>query len=379
MVTAAALHHIRSFYLAYFAAMGLFLPFFPLYLTGRGLDVAMVGVVVGILSLSRVLAPPLIGQRLDRGEGAAPSGFIVTGSCVAALIAALFAPTDSIWLLALLVFLFGSLWSSMLPLADGLSVAVSESAAASYGRLRVWGSIGFVVASLVGGVLLGGERLMQFPFWIAGLMLAMALAARGFPAAIPDPHAASSAPLFAGPYLLLLATSLFMQASHGAYYGFYSLYLAEAGYSNWQISAFWILGVAAEIVLMWGWSRPMQQALPARLLSLCLLLAALRWLGIGLTDHWLLLALLQLLHAATFAAFHLSAVTLVRRYAPPGRRAVAQGWYAALGFGLGNTLGIVLCGVIAKSYGFPAAFFACAVMALIGIASARRLPPGRAD
>jgi len=165
-----------------------------------------------------------------------------------------------------------------------------------------------------------------------------------------------------------------MQASHGAYYGFYSLYLVELGFQGWQIGAFWVLGVAAEIVLMWTCSRYLQNAAPARVLGVCLVLAALRWLGIGMAQYWLWLVLLQLLHAATFAAFHISAVTWVRRLAPASRHAAAQGWYSACGFGMGTTVGIMACGWISEQSGYTAAFFACSAVAMLGLLSSACLP-----
>ncbi|MFQ5518789.1 MAG: MFS transporter, partial [Mariprofundus sp.] len=168
--------------------------------------------------------------------------------------------------------------------------------------------------------------------------------------------------------------SFLMQVSHGAYYGFFSLYLVEIGYSGWHIGAFWVLGVVAEIILMWGWSRPLQKAAPAWVLSVSLFLAALRWLGIGWTEAWYALVLLQLLHAASFAAFHLSAIAWVKRLAPAKRHATAQGWYSASGFGLGSTVGIMGCGVIVSQWGYTEAFFICAGVAVLGMLLALKLP-----
>lgn len=373
MVSTASLHHIRLFYAAYFGAMGLILPYFPVYLSVRGLDVASIGMITGLLALARVFSPPLVGHVLDQRQSS--SAFIFAASFLAGLLALLLPWTSHFWSLAVIVLGFGFLWSAVLPLTDGISIHVSEAAWADYGRLRVWGSIGFVLASLAGGVWLADTDIMSFPYWLCLLLLVTGIAARGFPVNIE--HVSRSGAVqeqFTAPFFALLVTSFLMQASHGAYYGFYSLYLVELGYDGWQVGAFWVLGVTAEIVLMWACSRFLQNAAPARVLGICLVLAALRWLGIGLTQFWLWLALLQLLHAATFAAFHISAVTWVKRLAPAHRHAAAQGWYSACGFGLGTTLGIMACGWISAQFGYGNAFFACGAVALLGLLPAVWLP-----
>lgn len=367
----AALAAICLFYAAYFAGMGLMLPYFPLYLAARDFDAVQVGLLVGALSLAKVVAPPLAGLALDRKGGGRR---FVAASMLAAALCMLVLPAAGTFAAVLLfVAIFGLLWAAALPAADGLSVAVSEAALADYGRLRVWGSIGFVVATLGGGVLLADVRVYWLPAAMAVLLFATSMSALRFPAP-PPPDRRPSGAGKRGAWFALLATSFIMQASHGAYYGFYSLHLSALGFAGWQIGAFWTLGVVAEIVLMWGWSRPFAQAAPAWVLGGCLLLASLRWLGIGLSQAWWALACWQLLHAASFAAFHINAVTWVRRLAPAGRQVSAQGWYSASGFGLGTSVGVMACGWIIDQAGFTSAFYACAVIALAGLLPALRLP-----
>ncbi len=375
MVSVRSLHHIRLFYAAYFAAMGLVLPYFPVYLAHRGLDVGMVGVFTGLLALSRMISPPIVGGMLDRRRAGDTRAFIAIASAIAALLALGFPWAVSREWLALLTLGFGFLWAAALPLTDGISVTVAESALAAYGHLRLWGSVGFVLASLAGGIWLVDARIDAFP-WLLALMLAIAAAsASGFPRGTERLHAASTGRQRVAPaFGLLLGIGFAMQLSHGAYYGLYSLYLLHAGYTGAQVGALWVLGVLAEIALMWRYSGAIERMAPVPVIIICLLLAALRWLGIGLTTAWPALALLQLLHAASFAAFHMSAVTWVRRLVPAGRYASAQGWYSATGFGLGSTIGIMGSAWIAGQWGYPAAFMACASVALGGAVLMWRVP-----
>jgi len=377
MVTARSLHHIRWFYAAYFAAMGLILPFFPVYLEGRGLDVTMIGVMTGLLAAAKVIAPPGIGYLLDRKPHRWVQRFIIAASLLASVAALTIGLSDHLLVMGLLVLLFGIFWAAILPLTDGLSVSVSEAALADYGRLRVWGSIGFILASLAGGAFLVGPAMASLPVVLSVLMLVTAAAAGGFPRMEKKERVEGDDAPFSAALYRLLGVSFVMQVSHGAYYGFFSLYLAAAGYSGWQIGVYWVLGVLAEIVLMWRWSRPLQQVAPSTIFVVCLLLAAVRWLGTGLTTDPVLTALLQCLHAASFAAFHVAAIAWVKRLSPEHRHTSAQGWYSAAGFGLGSTVGIMGCGLIAESWGYPVAFYVCAVVALLGIPLARSLPASR--
>jgi len=369
MVTTHALHHIRLFYAAYFAAMGLILPFFPVFLDMQGFDAGSIGLLVGLLAAAKVIAPPCAGSLLDGRSARFSRHFVVLAALLGGVLAWMLGWFHDLYLLAVVVFLFGVFWATILPLTDGLSVSVAETALVDYGRLRVWGSIGFILASAIGGIWLNGAHMQYFPLLVAMLMGVMALAARGFPL---HPQAMSAADSGNStvrwmPFLLLLLTAFLMQASHGAYYGFFSLYLANAGYQGWHIGAFWIVGVLAEVLLMWRWSRPLERCNPGRVFIVCLLLAALRWAGTALTVSWWLLVPLQLLHAATFAAFHIVAVTSVGRWTGGSRHASAQGWYSAMGFGLGGTLGIMGSGWVVAQTGFVTAFWLCAAIALLAI------------
>jgi len=139
MVTQASLNHIRLFYAAYFAAMGLILPFFPVFLDRLGLDVAMIGVMTGLLAAAKVVAPPWVGHVLDRQPDSLVQRFIILASLFAAMAALLMGVSLNLYALAAVIFIFGILWAVILPLTDGISVSVSEAALADYGRLRAWG------------------------------------------------------------------------------------------------------------------------------------------------------------------------------------------------------------------------------------------------
>ncbi len=376
MISSNALLSIRLFYAAYFAAMGLILPYFPVYLTDLGFNTLWVGIFVGTLAAAKVIAPPLAGLLLDSRHSNTRTFLLITSILASLMATILILKLTTGWML-IAVLLFGFFWAAVLPLTDGLSLVVSEISLMSYGRLRVWGSIGFVLASFAGGLWLVDGNIDLFPWVLTALLLLSTLAATGFPdLKTLNKHPTQTAASYQAnrhALLWLLFIGFCMQASHGAYYGFFSLYMLEAGYSGAEIGFFWILGVLAEIILMWYWSKSIQATSPVWILGSCLLLAALRWFGLAITTHMMAIILLQLLHAASFAAFHLSAVAWVRRFAGQKRQTSAQGWYSSLGFGLGSTLGIMLCGYIVEHQGYDSAFYACTFIALLGVVAVWKL------
>ncbi len=359
---------LSLFYFGYFAAMGVLLPFFPLWLAARGLGAQAIGIVVAALSLAKLLAPLALRAVVDRRR-IPPGRFLVAGALAAALIALTWPSAQSGWALFLLVLAFGVCWASILPVADFAAFAAHERAQADYARLRLWGSLGFVAGSLVAG---GAPALAaRLPWAVAACLLLVAAAAAAAPDARPvRPRARPRLrPLFG-----VWAAAFMMQCSHGAYYGFFSLRLADAGVQGAAIAGWWTLGVAAEIVLMAFWGARIQALPTRRVFAAAFLLAAVRWLGLALTVAPWALVPLQLLHAATFAAFHLAAIAAVQRLAG-ARAASAQGWHGAFGFGLGAATGTALAGTIAEQAGLAAAFAADAGVALLGLLVLRMMRP----
>ncbi|MDX8388807.1 MAG: MFS transporter [Ghiorsea sp.] len=376
MISNLSLTSIRFFYATYFAAMGLILPYFPVYLSDLGFNTLWVGIFVGALAAAKVIAPPIAGLLLEH-KNTNTRTFLLLTSAFATITASALIFNMSVGLLLGAVLLFGFFWAAILPLTDGLSLIVSEVSIMSYGRLRVWGSVGFVLASFSGGLWLIGDNIAYFPWVLTALLFLTTLAASGFPDikklnTHPSQQSLSDHTNHKA-LLWLLFIGFCMQASHGAYYGFFSLYMLDAGYSGGETGFFWILGVMAEIVLMWYWSTRIQKASPVYVLGLCLILASLRWFGLAITTNMFAIIVLQLLHAASFAAFHLSAVAWVRKFSKQGRQTSAQGWYSSLGFGLGSTLGILLCGYIVETSNYSSAFYACTLIALLGLLAVWKL------
>jgi PPP family 3-phenylpropionic acid transporter len=161
-----------------------------------------------------------------------------------------------------------------------------------------------------------------------------------------------------------------MQASHGAYYAFYSIHLEAHGYTQTAVGALWALGVAIEVLVFLGMHRLLERFGARRLMLASLALAALRWLLIGLLVEVVAVQLLaQALHAASFGVFHAAAIHLTHHYFRGPAQGRGQALYNSLSFGLGGALGSLVSGALWEPAGAAAVFSTAAGFAAMGFAA----------
>lgn len=384
---------IAAWYFAYFAFVGLFVPFFPVYLKDVGLTVTQIGSVVAAGQAMRIAIPALWGWASDRVGRRVP---LIRGSAwlsVAMFLA--YFQTDSYLGLTLVTGLLYAAWSGAHPLVEAVTFAYLASASTHYGRIRLWGSVGFVVAVLGGGWWLDGRAIAQLLWLALGSLLLVLLVARCLrePQSLTD-SAATSSPLTpavatSSPSLrkenasaeggslnrqalaVLLAAAL-MSIAHGPLYAFLSLYLEQLGYSRSAIGWLWALGVSAEIaVFLWQplWARRWSSR---QVLFACFVLAALRFYL--LADYAALLGMVlaaQLLHGATFGAHHVATVSALNQWFPARMQGRIQALYGSFSFGAGGMLGAWLGGWLWQAYGASVTFLFAAACSLGGLLAIR--------
>jgi len=370
-----------GFYFVYFATLGAIMPYWSLYLQSLGLAALQIGVLVGAIQITKIFAPNVWGPLADRsGRRMA----VARGTALATLLA--FLPLyglDTFWAMLPVVAGFAFFHAGPLPLVEGAVWDVVQRYRAHYGRLRLWGSVGFIATAVgLGPVLdhLGMVRLLDF-------LSVLLLAVFAFAFLVPEPgHSQGAAgggsllgTLRRRPVWGFFATTFLMQASHGAYYGFFSILMADHGYSGLAIGLLWGLGVAAEVVVFVYTDQLVRRFGVRAMLAASLLLAALRWWAIGTTDAlaWLLLA--QILHAATFATFHAAAARHTHDLFPGAQRSSGFALYSSLAFGFGGGVGSLLSGLLWDRIGGAATFWVAAGLALAGLVVMRATGVARAE
>jgi PPP family 3-phenylpropionic acid transporter len=358
---------LAAFYGALFAVVGVQLPFWPVWLEARGLTAGQIGLVIAASFWPRVITSLMIPQHADRlGQRRRPMAVLAAITLIGT---ALFALADRFWMFMGLSLVTGATFAAILPLGEALALQEAHEHRISYGRVRLWGSITFIVAAIAAGRALqqsGPEAVLLLLLLTLGMTVAtsLALPERPRPARAGTPLGLDRLVRQPGLVSFVLAAGL-IQASHVVYYGFATLHWRAAGHGEAVIGWLWAEGVVAEIVLF-AWAGAVLQRLPPlRLLALAGGLTVLRWAATALSADLAVLIPAQALHAASFGAVHLATVHYLRDHTPLELQASAQGFYAAIG-------GALLSGLLAPIGGWlfghaaSDAFWVMAAIALIG-------------
>lgn len=361
---------LSAYYFFYFAFVGAFSPYFTLYLQSISLTAADIAVLMSLMQAMRVIAPNLWGWLAEHfGRRVA----IVRLSGIVSLVGFLpFFLTTRFEGLFVAMAAMAFFWSAALPLVESLTFSHLRGEAARYGSIRVWGSVGFIVAVL--GI---GHALDFLPIesvlWLTALQLVGILACA---LTLPEAHVAQVSRTSAGmretlrrpEVRALLGACFCMSAAHGALYVFYSIFLVGHGYGKAFVGWMWALGVFAEIGVFMLIPRIARRHSMRTILVLAFVCAVLRFAMIGWgVDSLIVLVLAQLLHGATFGAYHAAAIATVNRWFYGKLQSRGQALYGSVSFGGGGMLGGLLSGVVWDVIGPAWTYTLGSVFALLGL------------
>ncbi len=369
---------------AYFAHVGLFHPFFPLWLSASGYGLGAIGMLVSAQAATRLFAPYVWGWLGDRSGSHLQW---LRWGALAALVSSLglLFPLG-LWGLLLVLLLLFLHTSALMPtsetlLAEHVTARSGAMDLKRYGHIRLWGSAGFLATVLWGGAWFEQAGLSSFPLVVVATLVAVAAAAWCVRAG-PNPPTAPSTRggarvgtvLRQAPVRWFFASLFFHVWAHTLLYGFFSLRLAELGYSRTVIGACWALAVVCEIAWFvvqgrWlgRWSLPNWLVLAAAVTAVRMALVA-EWAHV-----WPVLLLAQALHAITFAAHHTACVALISAHFPGAMRGRGQALYTMVGYGVPGVLGGLMGGWLGGHSGLSAVFWASAGAALAATGCALRL------
>lgn len=363
----------------YFAHIGFFNPYLPLWLKDQGLPILVISLLASVQSFTRVFAPYAWGALSDRtGERVK---LLRISSVVALLASAGLWIDGGGWWIALVLLLLFTHTSSMMSLTEAAMAHLVAGDWGRYGRVRLWGSVGFMVTVFAAGAWFERYGLGSFPGWagvtLAGVLLCTLWLPNVKEAAHPAGHAppAPIGPVLRQPAVRWFFASLcFHVMAHFAIYGFYSLHLDALGYSKATIGALWGISVAVEIAWFYGQGRWIGRLPMERWLVLCGVAAVVRMAMIAGLSGWLAaLFVAQVLHALTFATHHTACIALVSRHFPGRLRGRGQALFTVTGYGLGGMLGVLAGGAVASRWGFSVMFAAASLLALLATGCALRV------
>ncbi len=366
---------------SYFAHIGFFNPYLPLWLKDLGLGLVAISLLTSVQAATRLFAPYVWGWLSDHtGERVK---LLRIGAAVALASACLlWLELSALWL-GVVLFVMFTHTSAMMPMSEAsmahLVSREGEFDARRYGRVRLWGSVGFLVTVMVAGVWFEAFGMQQFPTMTILSLLAVLLSTLWMPDLKESVHAQQERPavwpvLRQPPVRWFFASTFFHVLSHIGVYVFFSLYLDSLGYSKTLIGLMWAVSVVVEVAWFF-WQARWLHHLP--LTGWLLLCSAAMVLRMVLTAAWadalLVLVLAQCLHALTFATHHTVCVALVSHHFPARLRGRGQALYTVIAYGFPGVIGALLGGQISERWGLASVFWVSVLTSLLAVAASYRV------
>jgi PPP family 3-phenylpropionic acid transporter len=361
---------IAGFYFFYYAFVGMFSPYWSLYLQSIHFTPIEISILMSISPVMRMVAPNIWGWLADH-TGKRLLVVQMAASLSAVLYLGVFV-TTSFWGLFLVLSLMNFFWSASMPLVEATTLTYLGKNTAHYGRIRSWGSIGFIMA-VVGLGFAFDYIAIAWLLW-AGLVceIGILIFARQIPKTEVLAHHTDHQPIrqiVMQPAVLALLTACFlMSVAHGPYYTFFSIYLVEHGYTKTAVGGLWALGVICEIGVFFLMPALVKRFGFTRILIISFSAAVLRFMLIGwMVDMVMVLLFAQVLHALTFGAYHAASVGLVHEYFKGRHQSKGQALFGSFTYGAGGVLGGLASGPIWQHWGASALYSFSAAMALLGL------------
>ncbi len=361
--------------------IGVMLPFLPVWLTARGFTIGEIAFALGCQSVVRVVATPVLSFLADRYR--ARRRFIIVLAMLSAGFMLTAGLVDAKPAIVALIVVSAAAWSPILPMLDAVVVGHSDAGHYDYGRVRIAGSVSFIAGSLGAGALLSVIDKTSLIWILVATHGLLALSGFALPklgaakdmAARPVTLAAARKVLLTGSFGLLIVVAGLTQASHAVYYGFGSLHWESLGYAGVSIGALWSIGVVAEIVLFMYARGCVERMGPVVLLMAGAGAGIFRWTAMAVDPSIGFVAVLQILHAASYGMTHLGTIYYVRHFMDADYAGTAQGVFGAISGGIIMTCAIALAG---WAYGAHAALgylwmaAMCCVALALGIVLKKR-------
>ena len=355
---------LSGFYFFYFASLGVFVPYWGLYLQWQGFSAQEIGELTAIFLGARIVAPNIWGWIADHhGQR---MRIVRAASFIGTLVFSAILLNNSYLWIAIVMLIFSLFWNATLPQFEANTLQHLGNKSHHYSKIRLWGSIGFILSVSILGILFETISIEAMPIALIITMTGIWLMSLTVPESAAQHLKSDHQPLthlLKQPSVLAFFAICFLTLlSHGPYYTFYTIYLEQHGYGRTLIGQLWALGVIAEIIVFLLMHRWLPRYGIRVVLIISLILSTLRWLLIGFfPDSLALLFFAKILHAASFGSFHAVAITWVHQHFTGKNQARGQALYSSIGFGAGGVLGSLLSGYFWVSPGPTMTFLMAAI------------------
>ncbi|MEQ3694481.1 MAG: MFS transporter [Thalassolituus sp.] len=365
----ASSSHFALFYALYFALLGCIAPFWGLYLQHLEFSASDIGLLMGMFGVVRILAPNIWAAQA-RHFNSTLHMIRLAGLLTVVSFTLIFVARDLVWV-AVVMMAYGFFWAAMLPQYEALCMESLGNQLDRYSRVRLWGSLGFVITVGVLGAVFDQWGIVLLPviMWILMVLITVntwLVSQDKRPKEQVLGQASFLSLLTSKAVIGFIVVNIFLQISFGPYYTFFSIFLESAGYSASLIGVFWAIGVIAEVILFWQFGRIMHLMSWRTWIAVSLIVTGIRWALTGYLLHsfWTLI-LLQTLHAFSFAAMHAVSMRYIQSLFPGSLQARGQALYSSVSFGLGGAIGAFASGLLWESLGGTLVFLLAGIVSML--------------
>ncbi len=358
---------IGSQYFIYFGVLGIFLPFFNLYCYHIGFSGFQIGNISSLRSVVTILFSIVWGILADRFQARRPMYILC---CIISTIAwSFFLYTSDYKTMLVIMFFYGIFYAPIISFLEAFTMDVLEKNKEYYGRIRVWGSINFILVVIIAGKIIDLYSIEVILLFILTGSLLQAIISVKMPEIKIEKKEYFTADikvLFNKRVIIFLFCSFLMLVSHGTFYGFFSIHLENLGYGKTSIGLTWALAVIAEILVMIKSDMIFKRFSLENVLIFSFLVAFIRWAVLFFAQSFLLIIISQLFHAVTYGAFHIASILYIDLLTPDRAKTTGQSVNNAVTYGLGMMVGFFFNGYFFESLGSFNLFFISALIALTG-------------
>ena len=360
---------VGSQYFLYFGVMGIFLPYFNLYCYHLGFSGIKIGALSALRSVTMILFPLIWGAIADRFQIRKP--IYILCNIISAGIWIFFLYTGNFLAMFIITFFHGMFYAPIISFLEAFTIDVLGREKKSYGKIRAWGSINFILIVIITGKMVDLYPIeIILPLILAGAVLQAVISIK-----IPDIKTCVKGSLSPRPgpghifnirVMVFLFCAFLMLVSHGTYYGFFSIHLKNLGYGNTFIGMAWALASTAEIIAMIKSDKIFRRFSMENILVFSFMVAALRWFTLFVADSPAVILISQISHALTYGTFHMASILYIDSLVPDKDKTFGQAVNNAVTYGLGMMVGFLVSGCLYKSLGLFSLFLISGIIALIG-------------
>ncbi len=357
------------FFFAYYGYIGVFSPYASLYFADRGVSAVQIGVLMSMMQVMRIFGPNLWGWVADHTRRRVMV-LRVTSAASALVFCGMFWGETFVFFFVLMLAL-NLFTSAQGPLSEALMLSSMRGDLTHYGRLRLWGSVGFIVTVIAAGQLLDWQGIRLMPWIALALLVMVAAVALNMREEVAMPRSQDTPSvrqlLKQREVIAFFVSTFLMIAAHASLYVYYSLYLSQIGYSKTVIGLMWSLGVVAEILFFYFQAPLFRRFGVATLMLTSLLIGVVRFLMIGFgAESMVMLLIAQILHAATFGVHHSASVATLQRWFAGPLQARGQALFISVSYGLGGSLGGLLLSACWDTFGARLVYMIAALFCFAG-------------